>query len=28
MDRLIVDGSSWNGDGLARLRDLGGLRAT
>ena len=24
-DRLIIDGSSWSGDGLARLRDLAGL---
>jgi glucose-6-phosphate dehydrogenase assembly protein OpcA len=27
-DRLIVDGSSWNGDGLARLRELAGLLET
>jgi glucose-6-phosphate dehydrogenase assembly protein OpcA len=24
-DRLIVDGSSWSGDGLTRLRDMAGL---
>ena len=27
-DRLVVDGSSWNGDGLDRLRDLAELAAT
>lgn len=27
-DRLIVDGSSWNGDGRARLRELAGLLET
>ena len=27
-DRLVVDGSSWNGDGLERLRDLADLAAT
>jgi glucose-6-phosphate dehydrogenase assembly protein OpcA len=27
-DRLVVDGSSWNGDGLDRLRDLAGLAST
>jgi glucose-6-phosphate dehydrogenase assembly protein OpcA len=26
-DRLVVDGSSWSGDGLARLRSLAGLAA-
>ena len=26
-DRLVVDGSSWAGDGLGRLRTLAGLRA-
>ena len=25
-DRLVVDGSSWSGDGLARLRDLAALQ--
>ncbi len=25
-DRLVVDGSTWSGDGLARLRDLAGLQ--
>jgi glucose-6-phosphate dehydrogenase assembly protein OpcA len=24
-DRLVVDGSTWSGDGLARLRDMAGL---
>ena len=28
VDRLVVDGSSWNGDGLDRLRDLAALAAT
>jgi hypothetical protein len=27
-DRLVVDGSSWNGDGLDRLRDLAELAST
>ena len=27
-DRVIVDGSTWSGDGLARLRDLAGLLET
>ena len=27
-DRLVVDGSSWSGDGLARLRQLAELQAT
>jgi len=27
-DRLVVDGSSWNGDGLARLREMAGLLDT
>ena len=27
-DRLIVDGSSWSGDGLGRLRDMAGLLGT
>ncbi len=27
-DRLVVDGSSWTGDGLARLRELAELSAT
>jgi glucose-6-phosphate dehydrogenase assembly protein OpcA len=27
VDRLVVDGSSWNGDGLDRLRDLAELAA-
>jgi glucose-6-phosphate dehydrogenase assembly protein OpcA len=27
-DRLIVDGSSWSGDGLARLRDMASLLET
>jgi glucose-6-phosphate dehydrogenase assembly protein OpcA len=27
-DRLVVDGSSWSGDGLARLRDMAGLLET
>ena len=26
-DRLVVDGSSWNGDGLERLREMAGLLA-
>jgi len=25
-DRLVVDGSTWNGDGLARLRDMAALQ--
>ena len=25
-DRLVVDGSSWNGDGLERLREMAGLQ--
>jgi glucose-6-phosphate dehydrogenase assembly protein OpcA len=28
VDRLVVDGSSWNGDGLDRLRDLAELAVT
>ena len=27
-DRLIVDGSTWSGDGLGRLRDMAGLLGT
>ena len=27
-DRLVVDGSTWSGDGLARLRDMAGLLNT
>ncbi len=27
-DRLVVDGSTWSGDGLARLRDMAGLLKT
>jgi glucose-6-phosphate dehydrogenase assembly protein OpcA len=27
-DRLVVDGSTWSGDGLARLRDMAGLLST
>ena len=27
-DRLVVDGSTWSGDGLARLRDLANLQET
>ena len=27
-DRLVIDGSSWNGDGLERLREMAGLRDT
>jgi hypothetical protein len=27
-DRLIVDGSTWSGDGLARLRELAGVQET
>ena len=27
-DRLIVDGSTWSGDGLARLREMAGIPAT
>ena len=27
-DRLIVDGSTWSGDGLAKLRDMAGLLET
>ena len=27
-DRLVVDGSSWSGDGLERLRDMAGLAAS
>jgi glucose-6-phosphate dehydrogenase assembly protein OpcA len=27
-DRLVVDGSTWSGDGLARLRDMAGLLGT
>ena len=27
-DRLVVDGSSWSGDGLARLRDMAALLGT
>jgi len=26
-DRLVVDGSSWNGDGVERLREMAGLQA-